>query len=280
MSVLNTILVLLLFSIQFSLNAQTTSDDPLVDERFFYAENKQLNQFFRRFNGEEDILGNRYYEKDKLYRDTELRRGYIVELFDQQNKLIKEEDKNAFKFQVTNTTSPQFLDFHGGKWMAEVQAKFHYMDSLVPFKLFFKLQKEEIGSKWVLYKVNTSAFYHLLYAAGPEEKNKKFLHPLSHELDFTNLVKYFKAGENLAPFVDDNFEQDDMSLFLYALKKGDIVLQDIKKVKFHFWQIPGWYFEVERFNRKESYNNGLLISKLSRVPEKNKGDWINAIIND
>ncbi|MEX2591106.1 MAG: hypothetical protein WD334_12950, partial [Chitinophagales bacterium] len=167
-----TAILLLLFSIHFITNAQSTSEDALVDERFFYAENKQLNQFFRRFNGEEDILGNRYYKKDKLYRNADLRKGYIKELFDEQNQLLKAEEKQAFINQVVNESDPQYLEFHGGKWMAEVQANFSYLDSVRDFKLFFKLQKEEVGSKWVLYKVNTAAFAHLMGTAETEAEMK------------------------------------------------------------------------------------------------------------
>ena len=273
-------ILILLLSGYLSANAQSTNGDVPVDERFFYAENKQLNQFFRRFNGEEDILGNRYYKKDEQYRDPQLRKKYVPILFDEENPLLKAEDKDFFIRQVTQSLAPQYLDFHGGEWMAEVQADFIYGDTVSSFKLFFKLQQEDVGSKWVLHYVNSSAFDHLLKPKSDSAKNQKFLHPLSHELDFTNLVKYFKEGEDLSPFVDENFDIDITTLFLYTLKNGDIKLDNIKQVKFHFWQIPNWYFEVERFNRKESYNNGLLISKLSRVPDEAKPDWIKAILNE
>ena len=52
------------------------------DESKLYAETKQVNQFFRRFNGEEDEKGERYYPKDKQYRSEKLRRKYIGMLFD------------------------------------------------------------------------------------------------------------------------------------------------------------------------------------------------------
>lgn len=274
-------MIVLLLGLNIFVNAQSTKENSMVDERFFYAENKQLNQFFRRFNGEEDILGNRYYAKDEQYRDTQLRKEYIQILFDAENPLISAANKQGFINQVTRLGNPEFLDFHGGKWLAEVQASFMYLDTIRDFKLYFKLQKEEVGSKWVLHSVRSDAFSTLLKEPQSEaERNQKFLHPLSHELDFTNLVKYFKEGENLRPFVEENFEIDVSTLFLYTLKIGELKLENINKVKFHFWQISNWYFEVERFNRKNSFNNGLLISKLSRVPDADKDNWIKAILND
>ncbi len=35
------------------------------DESALYSSTKQVNQFFRRFNGEEDTKGDRYYPEDK-----------------------------------------------------------------------------------------------------------------------------------------------------------------------------------------------------------------------
>src|SRR5688572_23807959 len=53
------------------LHAQITGE--MEDESRLYAESKQVNQFFRRFNGEEDEKGNRYYPGDKQYRGDKLR---------------------------------------------------------------------------------------------------------------------------------------------------------------------------------------------------------------
>ena len=55
------------------------------DESELYAETKQVNQFFRRFNNEEDRLGERYYPGDSKYRDSEFRNVYLNMLFDLQN---------------------------------------------------------------------------------------------------------------------------------------------------------------------------------------------------
>ena len=57
------------------------------DESDLYASTKQVNQFFRRFNGEEDFKGERLYPEDKGYRDPELRKKYLENLFDHDNRL-------------------------------------------------------------------------------------------------------------------------------------------------------------------------------------------------
>ena len=45
----------------------------LGDEAALYAETKQINQFFRRFNCEEDLQGKRLYEGDQSYHDQQSR---------------------------------------------------------------------------------------------------------------------------------------------------------------------------------------------------------------
>jgi hypothetical protein len=45
--------------------------------------------------------------------------------------------------------------------------------------------------------------------------------------------------------------------------------KSIKKVKFHFFQVDGWYFELSDFNRP-GYNTGWLISALLKVNEEEK----------
>src|SRR5688572_3573646 len=66
--------------------AQIVGD--MEDESRLYAESKQVNQFFRRFNGEEDEKGNRYYPGDKQHRSDKLRRQYLRVLFDESNSGI------------------------------------------------------------------------------------------------------------------------------------------------------------------------------------------------
>lgn len=99
----------------------------------------------------------------------------------------------------------------------------------------------------------------------------KFLHPMSHELDFMNLRKAFENKDSVSQFTSKSFTPDYLSVFLYELKKGNLKFKTVDQVKFHFFQINGWYFELAEFNRP-GYNTGWLISslvKLSNDADKN-----------
>jgi len=58
------------------------SPGTIKDDGRFTASTKQMNQFFRRFNGEESIDGTqRFYPEDSLFQNEKLRKGFISILF-------------------------------------------------------------------------------------------------------------------------------------------------------------------------------------------------------
>ncbi len=232
------------------------------DESKLYAETKQVNQFFRRFNGEEDEKGERYYPKDKQYRNEKLRRKYIGILFDAGNTGISADLKNQFVKDVLVKTSPVLLNFHGGSWFSEVHTTFTMNGKDEPVTLFMELEKDHEGTKWVISKVYAEMF--APYFRRDTTQVGKFLHPLSHELDFMNLRKAFLLKDSLSQFTVKRFVPDHLSVFLYELKKGNLKFKTVEDVKFHFFQVSGWYFELSEFNRP-GYNTGWLISNLVKI---------------
>ena len=250
----------LLITLSNSLQAQLV--DETDDESKLYAQNKQVNQFFRRFNGEEDEKGERYYPKDRQYRSEKLRRKYLGILFDASNAGIAADLKVQFAKDVLDKDSPGILNFHGGNWFSEVHTTFIMNGKEVPITLFMELEKHHQGTRWVIGKVYADFFKS--YFERDTLKVGKFLHPLSHELDFMNLRKAFSNPDSAAQFAVKKFVPDHLSLFLYEVKKGSLKFKTVNEVKFHFFQIIGWYFEVSQFNRS-GYNTGWLISNLVRV---------------
>lgn len=263
--ILRKVFLLLLLGLSVRVQAQLVDD--LKDESKLYAETKQINQFFRRFNGEEDEKGERYYSTDKQYRNVKLRKKYLEILFDRSNTGISNDLKVQFVRDVLEKKEPIMLDFHGDNWLAEVQAIFTVNGKDQPIALFMELEKHHLGTRWVIYKAHADMY-------DPSFKRDtvpigKFLHPMSHELDFMNLRKAFLNKDSVNQFVSKKFTPDHLSVFLYETKKGSIKYKSVEQVKFHFFQIPGWYFELAEFNRP-GYNTGWLISNLVKLP--NPGD--------
>ena len=245
-------------------------DDYLGDEADLYAQTKQVNQFFRRFNGEEDQKGERYYARDREYRSKKLRKKYLEILFDNENPFITEDLKNDFTDHVLDNRDPVFLNFHGGHWFAEVTTKFDYRGIERYLTLFLELEEDTVGSKWVITNVYFEPFSKAFMDQDSlRVKGQKFLHPLSHELDFMNLVRAFKDQNSIEHYLAWKYEPDYLTLFIYEVKQGNLVFKTISDVKFHFFQVDGWYFELSEFNRK-GYNKGWLISTLMKITDKDK----------
>jgi hypothetical protein len=230
------------------------------DESKLYAETKQVNQFFRRFNGEESEKGDRYYPKDKLYRNSKLRKKYLGVLFDFSNQGLNKEQVVQFSKEVLEKNI--VLDFHGGNWFSEVHATFTMNGKDQPVTLFMQLEKHHLGKRWVISKVFADMFEP--YFERDTLKVGQFLHPLSHELAFMNMRKAFNNPDSASQYAVKRFRPDHLSLFLYEMKKGSLKFKSVEDVKFHFFQVSGWYFELSNFNRP-GYNTGWLISNLVHV---------------
>lgn len=258
--------VFLLLTSYISSFAQMVGD--MDDESRLYAETKQVNQFIRRFNGEENKKGDRLYSGDRQYRSFSLRKSYLKMLFDLENPSLNEAHSREFMESVNDKSIPSYLDFHHNGWFAQVNADFYYKGELQPVILFLKLEQERLGYKWVI----TSVYFKLFedYFINDTSYIKKFLHPMSHELDFMNMRRIFSKSDSVQQYMEKEFKPDYLTLFLYEIKKGNLQFVSVKDLKFHFFQIPQWYFEVSYFSRKGN-NTGWLISNIVKYkPEDEK----------
>ncbi len=251
--------------------AQTIGDFKM-DETELYAMTKQMGQFMRRFNYEEDQFGYRLNPKDPNYRSNEMRRKSLPILFDQEKYGTQTDLQRYFIEDVTKGDST-YMTFLGGKWYSEVSCTFKYNGKPVNVILFLAVEKEGLGSKWVLTNVYFSEFNKLFPNGEMAEREKHFLHPMSHELDFMNIYKAFQDPEVIEYYASSSFTPDYLTLFFYEIKQGKLVFQHVDAVKFHVLQIKDWYFEVSWFNRS-GLNSGWLMSNVIYMPEKEKTNLI------
>ena len=264
--------IIFLLILPFWMTGQTYNSLP-VDESVFYAQTKQVNQFFRRFNGEEDVKGNRVYNGDSSVRDPKLRKKYIPMLFDNTSTAISSDMKDLFINQVLNKKNPFYLNFHGNSWFAEVNATFTYNKTKINIILYLKLERQNLGYKWVFSNIYSDEFTKYFKHVGDTTNNKLFIHPLSHEIDFMNINKIFRDAEQIDYYLERNYVPDQLALFVEEVKHGNLKFESVNNVKFHFFQVPNWYFEVTYFNRNDP-NSGWLISNLLWVKDNEKKELI------
>ena len=259
--------------------AQNSLGNVQLDERFLYAQTKQVNQFFRRFNAEEDAQGKRLPGNDSLYRNPELRKRYLPFLFDLQTI-----DTSGIVFHKFMDKIAQkhvfFLNFHKDEWYAEAICRFVRAEEFEYISLYLKLEPDRKGYKWVLSGASSARWLKAFARMDDTLQQKKyFLHPLSHEIDFMNLDKAFRDPKNAAFYTENGFQPDFLSIFLYEMAQGKLRLVNVDEVKFHFMQVPGWYFELSLFNRN-SMNSGWLISNLLPLTHQDKAVLRKAFANE
>ena len=267
----NIVLLALTIAFVWPVAGQTIGDFKM-DETELYAMTKQMGQFMRRFNYEEDQFGYKLNPKDPKYRNNEMRRKSLPILFDQEKYGTQTELQCYFIEDVTKSDS-SYMTFLGGRWYSEVSTTFKYNGKDVNVMLFLVVEKEGLGSKWVLTNVYFSEFNKLFPSGEMAEKEKHFLHPMSHELDFMNIYKAFQDPNVIEYYASKEFQPDYLTLFFYEIKKGRLVFQHVDSVKFHVLQIKDWYFEVSWFNRS-GLNSGWLMSNVIYMPEKEKVNLI------
>ena len=267
----NIFILVLTIAIVWPVTGQTIGDFKM-DETELYAMTKQMGQFMRRFNYEEDQFGERLNPSDPRYHNAEMRRQSLPILFDQEKYGTQTELQRYFIEDVTKSDST-FMTFLGGRWYSEVSCTFKYNGKPVNVMLFLTVEKEGLGSKWVITNVYFSEFNKLFPTGEIAEKEKYFLHPMSHELDFMNIYKAFQNSDVIEYYGSKNYQPDYLTLFFYEIKQGHLVFQHVDTVKFHVLQIKDWYFEVSWFNRS-GLNSGWLMSNVIYMPEKDKKNLI------
>lgn len=235
--------------------------------------NKQVGQFVRRFNMEEDSYGKFLSKDDKRYHNNALRAKLLPKMFDTFNPRTSGNLKTYFIDDVTNPKNPVYLNFLDKNWYAEVSATFLADGQEVNIIIYLRIQEENLGSKWIISNVYYSNFPHLFPKADTLEKAKYFLHPQSHELDFMNLHKALDNPKHIEYYASTDYRPDYLTLFFYQMKKGNLKFKEINSVKFHFLQIKNWYFELSYFNRNDN-NSGWLISNLMYIEESKKDELI------
>lgn len=231
-------------------------------ERQLMMSTKQINQFFRRFNGEELPTGERLYPADALYRNPEFRKKYFPLLFDRQASITSAALQDFANF-IFDPDSARFLNLHGGAFFAEVHTTFDFQGKTESAVLIMELQEEPVGSKWVI----SSAFvphFQKFYENDSNSVNE-FLHPLSHEIDFMTLRKAFQHPGHMRPYLPEGFHPNQLSLLTWEVKNNRARFNTVTRVRFHCYQIPGWYFRLEQLLRSGE-NSGWLITRLEPVP--------------
>ena len=264
-----TYVVLLIFT--GNLSAQVIESNSQRELNFVF-EVKQIDEFFERFNNEQNSLLASYirlkYPEVQMTRSSLLESLFNTEVNGAGSDMIRE-----FCLQVADSTNPAYLDFYGGDWYAEAVCKFRLNGQLTEAVVLLKIQRDgNGGSKWII----VSAFSRRLGITSlpvifPYKPGCcKFLNPMSHATNFISLSRAFRDRINLSDYLDTGFlEYPYARSFARAVLRNQLEYLYVKSIRYHFLQIDGWIFTVSQYTRK-SIHSGWLVGSLRKSTEEEK----------
>ena len=230
------------------------------EETSFKMRVKQLDEFFNRFNYEKDMEDKTILNK----QDTAMRKRYIFNLFNRElflklNDSLKQEYM-TFVETVISPQQPVYLHFTDSNWQAEAICQATFQGKPIQISLFLKT--DTVNSKeykWAIYSVDGDIFKLI-----PAKQNPGIrISPVDNELGFMNLPDIAKGDvcRNIMNYSVNTFSVDKLSVFNTLVYYGLLKIDYVRKIVYHFEQVPGYIFSVEHFERNTD-NVGWLISNI------------------
>lgn len=225
-----------------------------------------LEEFMQRFNAEA------FHPELNLDNDKNLRIRSILTLFDWQEFRVQDSAviSQIVEFAETVCHGSILLNIEDSSIYAESCCLFSYKDKEIPINLVFEYENiRDDYYRWAVAGANGLKNCNLL-----DTIFDGYINPVQHELHFSEL---HAACKDLNKYISISKEVDQLSFVLGMIKTGQLEFVACNKVLFHFTQVPGYVFVVDKKNRLDR-NSGYLISKLTRAEELQKGRYINQLL--
>ncbi len=249
-----------LFLLFFSMNncfAQLS--DSLINERL-YNEVKQLDEFIERFNYKQDIHGNKISPNFSIPRVQ-----YIASLIE-ANYILRASKASLATYRnfidtIANPSHPFLIKFAEKDWYAQASCQIIYKNQIKDLDLLLKIeQAPNKTTRWVIIGVKSD----FLPLPSRSDDSSLYITPNSHETNFIDMRKNLEKKEQVAHYTQKDFQLDAFSIFLFEIYNGNLKIDFVKKITYHFLQLDNWFFTVDYFDRNIS-NSVWLISKIGRL---------------
>jgi hypothetical protein len=264
------------------LAAQELLNDAGEREKHFIYEVKQVDEFFERFNDDNNSFVRKVYAKYHIRYNLN-RAKLIKSLFNYETKTWNAEEIDRFVIAATNPQHPAKLEFAGTNWYAEAKSKFRQNDTEIDVTIILRINTDSMKrSKWMIAGMKSNALKQNTdrMNIAPPADYRKFINPASHANNFIELDKAFEDKENLEDYFDSSFFKRPTAIGFYnAILNNRIKFLYVKDIKYHFLQMDRWLFTVEYFPR-QALNSGWLINKMQNVTAIEKENYRKNLIGD
>ncbi len=259
---------------------QYVTDDE-IREKLFTLEVKQIDEFLERFNDEHFSFIRE--QANKIGTGHTLSRPLLVAKLFNLDAQWNKDTVLAFLHLVLNPEKPVLLSFTDSNWYAQAECRFLYKGKKVNVPLFLRVSTTNpTGARWAIAGVGNPSFFGRLPAAplpAPSSGTYHFIPSSSHINRFLSLYRAFGDTTNLVEYFDPLALTDSsVNKLITGLHSRSLKLIAVKQVMFHFFQIDGWFFTVERFERNTT-NKGWLINRLINIPESEKGRLLSGLLH-
>lgn len=244
--------------------------DSIFQTEFKYRV-KQLDEFMARFNGEESV---EIAAPDSLKKELNLLYLFNYELFAANRDSMRQEANGFIQTVINHETT---LHFDDKDWFAEVLCNCVYKGKNEQLTLFLKPEKiEEFQFRWVIIGVKGE----LLQLNPPKRNHGLDILPNNHEVAFMALPKIALLGStNILNYAQRDYVSDQLTAFYAMIYSEALKIETTEKITYHFLEVPGYVFNVERFMRKGN-NTGWLISRFMPVGEEEKKNYYEQCLSD
>ncbi len=236
----------------------------VIDENELIFKVKSIDEFFQRFNYEVNYKGEPVVtQNDTVNSLLEMKRKSLTTLLDFETFLDK--DRN------TDSISTKFLDYvmeRGSKinyadttWYAEAISSFKMNNKVYPITLYLRTEQvKDVIYKWVIQDVESPLFSNLTDSVSSVHS----IFPGAHGTSFITLPETINLNaKNVQSFFYKGYKPNLLSVYAYLIENGLISMQKVTKVIYHI-EIGDYKVKVERYDKLNSYNNGWLISEITK----------------
>lgn len=260
------VIFILLFLCGQLCEAQTVIPDVTLDHNFsVYV--KSVDEFMRRFNGEE-------LHPNVNRNDTDYKKKNLMWLFNFDVKNKTQEFPKMREFIEKVVANNTMLNFNDSTWFGEVAITAKYKGRDVSLTLYLRTEPTpKPNFCWKLCGLSgldKTGIFTLGKQSG--------ISNIEHEVYFVELSSIFKNDKtNLFDYISTRNHIDQLSVFLALCKTGQMTFSQVESVDFVFTNVPGYVFRIKEYGRRDD-NAGWLISSFDEC--KNKQEFINHLIQN
>jgi hypothetical protein len=254
------------FTINFSFSQFSFSNEE--NKKMFDYKVKQINQFIDRFNLKEIPKGLENVSPQSQF-------AFLFNLYD--TSLTSSSIAKEFIYKRISLKDSILIKLEYPNFYAQVVGK--TMTSVIRMILEYNVGEKYQSWKIIFLQVkNLDSFTNISILDTNIYQSNTEISPVDNEIDFINLRQLIVSKNLALNNFSSTINKDDVNRMLNELFKIDYQNLAFYQTSFHNFQIPSYYFRIDKFNRK-NINSGWLISKIEKFEFKNKTQYIQHLIN-